>query len=541
MYNYRDLFLFSLIHKHKKDMTRHKRRNEIKIQLEQDETASSDIESQKTNDTHLTSVSLSASDGEVDEINSSDEVATPQGISVMEDVHSVGGVFAWSPRNALAAARDVDTTGEISVDLLDFIQHPVGVDDMSLRILMTRLHMSLTRHKAEIPHAVGRNHWDIEGPDGRWRVSASEAMMMLRRSLDTETLPAWLGCLDIKGSLDLTHCHIVALPSSIGGLCVHGDLDISHNKIDRLPYSIKSLIVEGSLRLAYNHLKRLPSAFGDILVGETLDLSHNQLQKLPNSIGRIRVKESILLSHNQLAKLPPTFGALSLEGSLELQRNALQKVPKAFKDLFVGQTLRLDRNELTGLPTQCRDMVVLGEIWLGCNPLQRPLPKGLRNRVRMYDSSVWCCCGCLKYWIRDAILGANPLSIMFFIFSTFKIGAYGGWRLARATSVDVSPTTYVLETAATLATYNAVLRNVDRFFRHTPRAWRRHVFNQVLCAHVTLALEISYDIKFVDLYTYLNYYFITLLNFLAHGALLMWTNSFVWHETFDPQDALIEI
>ena len=300
-----------------------------------------------------------------------------------------------------------------------------------------------------------------------------------------------------------------------------------------------SMVCGGSLRLNHNGLVRLPPNFGHIQVADTIDLSHNQLKALPRSAGHLRVRDSILLSHNKLTKLPSTFGGLSLEGSLELQRNGLRKLPRAFKHLFVRRTLRLDRNELRGLPPECKDMVVLGEIWLANNPLETPPPRSLQDHVQLNTQPTGLCCTCLRYWARDAILGATPLSVALFVMSTFPVTEWGGWRVAQSLRVDVTLATYLYETMASLAFYNAVLRNVDRFFAHTPRAWRRHVLNHVICAHLTLVLELSYGFEFESGTAYLNYYFITVLNFLAHGIFLMWANWLVWHESFDPRDAIM--
>jgi hypothetical protein len=444
-----------------------------------------------------------------------------------------------SEHEALAVAREADVSGEIPQEIVEAFRNRRKSSQTIMRVLVTRLNMSLTRLGTRDMEDLPNEQWDIDGPNGRWRVTASEAIKMLTPSLQNEVLPTWFGCLEIDGSLDLSNRGLVALPNSIGNLCVHGDLDLSYNQLNELPPGAAGMVVEGTLRLHHNNLLRLPPDFGRIQVGQTLDLSHNQLQRIPRSLGKLRLRDSLLLSHNQLTKLPSTFGAFALEGNLELQRNALRKLPRSFKDLFVRQTLRLDRNELSGLPIECKDMVVLGEIWLGQNPLETPPPKQLQDHVRLHTAPAGRCCGCLRYWARDAILGASPLTIVLFMLSTFRIGKWGGWRVAKSTTLDVTVSTYVIETMASLAFYNATFRNLDRFFGHVPRAWRRHVFNHLICAHLTLVVELSYGLEFDDVSAYMNYYFITLLNFLLHGVFLMWSNWLVWHETFDPRDSVM--
>ena len=297
--------------------------------------------------------------------------------------------------------------------------------------------------------------------------------------------------------------------------------------------------MQGDLSLSHNQIATLPIDVGRLCLNHSLDLSHNRLEELPASFRHLVVHDHLLFNHNNLVKLPKGFGRMSLNGDLHLQRNALERLPTSMEQWHVGGDLRLDRNELKGIPNACRDMVVLGEIWLASNPLDGAPPAKLKHQVRLHSKRSGCCTNLLRHWFRDCLIGVNALSLAWFMLSTFEVSEYAGWRVAKALQFQVCFPAYFYETMLLLACSNATWRTFERFFRPTPKAWRRHVLVPLIIAHFVIAFEQTYQVDFETLAGWFNYYCLTLINFLVHGMFVAWVNLSLWNEEIDPQDAVL--
>ncbi|MHA1642117.1 MAG: leucine-rich repeat domain-containing protein [Candidatus Helarchaeota archaeon] len=171
------------------------------------------------------------------------------------------------------------------------------------------------------------------------------------------TLPDSIGDLSSLEELVGFNNDLKWLPESIGKLSSLRRADLHNNKLERFPESIGNLSNLEELIIKSNKIKVIPETIGNLRSIKTLDLSKNDIKIIPESIGNLKNSLRILtLGDNNLNEVPSSIGNLSNLEILDISHNSIKSLPPSFRKLVLLREMFLDGNPLEKIPEYIYDL-----------------------------------------------------------------------------------------------------------------------------------------------------------------------------------------